>query len=170
VFANPHGVLSRRWNHFFELLNVSGVCDVRPTEIHTAEPLVPEPGDWFWDWCRKAKRHKSPGIDQIHTELIKRGRKFALICIKLLILFGIRRNCLLSGRIRSLYLFIRRVMKQIVSRYSGMPLLAALCRIWSNILLSRFTAYSEEIFGDHQCGFGRNKSATDHKIWIFEVL
>jgi len=31
--------------------------------------------------------------------------------INLLILFGIRRNCLRSGRSRSLYLFIRRVIK-----------------------------------------------------------
>jgi hypothetical protein len=35
-----------RWrNHFFHLLNVHEVNDVRQTEIHTAEPLVPEPSD-----------------------------------------------------------------------------------------------------------------------------
>jgi hypothetical protein len=33
-----------RWrNHFSQLLYVYGVNDVRQTEIHTAEPLVPEP-------------------------------------------------------------------------------------------------------------------------------
>jgi len=30
-------------NHFFQLLNVHGVNDVRKTGLHTAEPLVPEP-------------------------------------------------------------------------------------------------------------------------------
>jgi hypothetical protein len=30
-------------NYFSQLLNVHGVNDVRQTEIHTAEPLVPEP-------------------------------------------------------------------------------------------------------------------------------
>ena len=30
-------------NHFSYLFNVRGVSDVRQTEIHTAEPLVPEP-------------------------------------------------------------------------------------------------------------------------------
>ena len=30
-------------NYFSQILNVRGVNDVRQTEIHTAEPLVPEP-------------------------------------------------------------------------------------------------------------------------------
>jgi len=34
--------------------------------------------------------------------------------INLLILFGIRRNCLKNGRSQSLYLFIRKVIKQTV--------------------------------------------------------
>jgi len=29
--------------HFSQLLNVHGVNDIRQTEIHSAEPLVPEP-------------------------------------------------------------------------------------------------------------------------------
>ena len=29
--------------HFSHLLNIHGVNDVRQTEIHTAEPLVPDP-------------------------------------------------------------------------------------------------------------------------------
>jgi len=33
--------------------------------------------------------------------------------------------------------------------------------ILSNILLSRLTAYAEEILGDHQRGFRRNRSTTD---------
>ena len=40
--------------------------------------------------------------------------QFVLRSIKLLILFGIRRNCLSSGRNWSLYLFMRRVMKRAV--------------------------------------------------------
>jgi len=45
------------------------------------------------------KQHKSPGIDQILVELIKTGlEQFAMRFIHLLFLFGIRRNCLRSGR------------------------------------------------------------------------
>jgi hypothetical protein len=43
-------------------------------------------------------------------------------------------------------------------------------KILSNILLSRLTPYAEEIMGDHQCGFPRNISMTDHIFYIHPVL
>jgi hypothetical protein len=94
---------------------VHGVKDIRQTEIHTAEPLVPEHSDSEVEMAiEKLKRHKSPGIYQIPAELIKAGgRIIHLGSINLLILFGIKRNCLKSGRSQSLYLFIRRVIQQI---------------------------------------------------------
>jgi len=51
-----------------------GVNDVRQTEIHTTEPLVPEPSAFQVELpTEKLKSHKSPGIDQIPAELIKAG-------------------------------------------------------------------------------------------------
>jgi hypothetical protein len=45
-------------------LNVHGVNDVRQTEIHTAEPLVPEPSDSEVEMAiEELKRHKSPVIE-----------------------------------------------------------------------------------------------------------
>jgi len=47
----------------------------------------------------KLKRYKSPGIDEVLVELIKAvGEQFTSKSINLLILLGIRRNCLRSGR------------------------------------------------------------------------
>jgi len=43
LVTNSHDILARWRNHFSQLLNVHEVNDVRQTEIHTAEPLVPEP-------------------------------------------------------------------------------------------------------------------------------
>jgi hypothetical protein len=43
LLADLHSILRRWKNYFCQLLNVHGVNDVRQTEIHTAEPLVPEP-------------------------------------------------------------------------------------------------------------------------------
>jgi len=39
----------------------------------------------------------------------------------------------------------------------------------SNILLSRLTPYPEEIIGDHQCGFRRNRSTTDNIFYIRQI-
>ena len=38
-----HSILARWREYLSQLLNILGVNDVRQTEIHTAEPLVPEP-------------------------------------------------------------------------------------------------------------------------------
>jgi len=84
-------------------LNVYGISEVRKAEIHTAEPLVPEPSALEIELTiEKLKSHKSPGIDQIPAELIKAGvGQFAVRFINLSLLFGIRRNCLKSGRRQS---------------------------------------------------------------------
>ena len=48
------------------------------------------------------------------------------------------------------------------SNYRGISLSPTTYKILSNILLSRLTPYAEEINGDHQCGFRRNRSTTGH--------
>jgi len=100
LVADSHRILARWRNYFSQLLNVHRVNDVRQTEIHTAEPLVPELSAFEAELVNeKLKSHKSPGIDQIPAELIKEGvEQFAMRSINLLFLFGIRRNCLRSGR------------------------------------------------------------------------
>ena len=51
-----------------------GVKDVGQAEIHTAEPLVPEPSASEFELAiDKLKSHKSLGIDQIPAELFKAG-------------------------------------------------------------------------------------------------
>ena len=43
LVADSHSIMARWRNYFLQILNVHGVSDVRQEEIHTAEPLVPEP-------------------------------------------------------------------------------------------------------------------------------
>jgi len=43
-------------------------------------------------------------------------------------------------------------------------------KILSNIMFSRLIPYAKEIVGDHQCGFRRNKSTTDHTFCIRQIL
>ena len=69
---------------------------------------------WGWDGYWKAKKHKSPGIDQITAELFKAWRRTIRSEVRKLIRFKIRKNWLRSGRIGSLYLSIRRAIKETV--------------------------------------------------------
>ena len=66
LVTDSHTTLARWRDHFSYLFNVYGVSDVRQTEIHTAETLVPELSVFdFEKAIEKLKRYKSPGIVQI---------------------------------------------------------------------------------------------------------
>ena len=43
LVTGSYSIVASWRNYFSQLLNAHGVNDVRQTEIHTAEPLVPEP-------------------------------------------------------------------------------------------------------------------------------
>jgi hypothetical protein len=56
------------------------------------------------------------------------------------------------------------------NNYLGISLLSTLYKILSNILLSRLGPYIDEIIGDRQCRFRRNRSTTDQIFSIHQIL
>jgi len=56
------------------------------------------------------------------------------------------------------------------NNYRGISLLPTTYKIVSKILLSRLIPYVEDVFGDHRCGFLRNRSTTDHIFCIRQIL
>jgi hypothetical protein len=56
------------------------------------------------------------------------------------------------------------------NNYRGISLLSTSCKILSNILLSRLVLYIDEIIGDYQCGFQRDRSTTDQIFCIRQIL
>jgi hypothetical protein len=91
---------------------VHKVSDVRQIEVHKAEPLVPGPSRLEAEIAiAKLKKYKSPGSDQIPAELIQAGGEILLSAIHELILVGIRKNCLISGRSVLMYQFTKKVIK-----------------------------------------------------------
>ena len=100
LITNPPNSIWARWrNHFSQLVNIHGVNDVRQTAKHTAEPLVSKLSAFEDEMAiDELNRQKSPGTDQILAEFIKAWvEQFTLRSINLLILLGIRRNCLRTG-------------------------------------------------------------------------
>ena len=79
-------------------MNARAVSDVRQTEIHTAEPLLPVPSAFEVELATdKLKSHKSPGADQIPTEFITAwGRTIRHEIFNLLFISVIRWNYLTS--------------------------------------------------------------------------
>ena len=63
LVADSHSIVDRWRNYFSQLFNVHAVKGVGQAEIHTAEPLVPEPSVSEVELAiDKLKSHKSPGI------------------------------------------------------------------------------------------------------------
>jgi hypothetical protein len=74
LLADPHKILNRWKNCFCQLLNVHRAGGVKQTEMHTAEPSVPEPTVSEVEVAiGKLKRYKSSGGDQIPAGLIEAG-------------------------------------------------------------------------------------------------
>jgi hypothetical protein len=74
LLADFYSIFNRWKNFFCQLLNAHGVNDVRQTEVHTTEPLVPEPSSFEIETnIGKLVTYKSAGIDQILAEFIQTG-------------------------------------------------------------------------------------------------
>ena len=155
LVADSHSVLAMWRNHLSQLLNIHGVNDISQTEIHTAEPLVPEPYDFEVELAiEKLKSHKSPGIDPIPAELIKAGGRTICYEIHKLVIYIWNKEELPEECKELVIILIKNKGNETdCSNYRGISLLPTTYKILSNILLSRLTPYAEEIIGNHQCGF-----------------
>ena len=152
--ADPHSIMAGWRNYFSQLLNVHEVNDIRQAEIHTVEPLVPEPSAFEVELAiEKLKNHKSPGIDQIPAELIKAGGR--TICCeihKLIISIWNKEELPDEGKESIIVPIYKKGYKTDCNNYRGIPLLPTTYKVLSNILVSRLIPYAEEVTGDHQCG------------------
>jgi hypothetical protein len=149
LVADSHSILARWRNHFFQLLDVRGVKDVRQTEVRAAEPLVPElSASEFEMAVEKLKRHKSLGIDQIPAELIKAGGRTIRSELHKLINSIWNKEELSEQWKESIIVPIYKKGDETdCSNCRGISLLTTTYKILSNILLSRLTPYAEKIWG-----------------------
>ena len=145
LFADSYSILAMWRNYFSQILNVHGVNDFRQTEIHTAEPLVPEPSASDFELAiKKVKSHISPGLYQIPAEMIKSGSKTIRFVIHKLIISIWNKEELPEEWKESIIVPIyKKGDKTDCSNYRGISLLPTTYKILSNILLSSLTSYAE---------------------------
>jgi len=172
LVADSHSIVARWRNYFSHLFNVHGVKDVGQAEIHTAEPLVPEPSASEVELAiDKLKSHKSPGIDQIPAELIKAGGRTICLEIHKLITSIWKKEELPEEWKESIIIPIhKKGDKTDCNNNRGISLFPTTYKILSNILLSILIPYAKEIIGGHQCGFRRNRSTIDHIFCLRQIL
>jgi len=115
--------------------------------------------------------YKSPGIDQIPAELIKAGGRTICCEIHKLIISVWNKEELPDEWKESIIVPIcKKGDKTGCNNYRGISLLPTTYKVLSNILVSRLMSYAGEVIGDHQCGFRRNRSTTNHIFCIRQIL
>jgi hypothetical protein len=151
---------------------VHNVGDVRHIEVDTAEQLVPCPSHLQLETAiAKLKRYKSPGSDQIPAELIQARGKILLSAIHKFVNSVWNTEELPDQWKGSIILPVYKTdNKTNCNNYGGILLLSTSYEMLSNILLSRFGPYIDEIGGDHLCGFRSNRSTTDQIFSIRQLL
>ena len=139
LVAGSHSIVARWRNYFSHLFSVHGVKDVRQAEVHTVEPLVPEPSASEFELAiDKLKSHKSAGIDQILAELIKAGGRTICLEIHKLTTSIWKKEKLPEEWKESIIVPIhKKGDKTDCNNYRGISLLPTTYKILSNILLTR---------------------------------
>jgi hypothetical protein len=137
-----------------------------------ANPFVPDPSaSEVLVAIGKLKSYKSPGVDQIPAEIIQAGGETSHSEIHKLIKLIWNKEELPHLWKESIVVPIhKKGDKTDCSNYRGISLLSTSYKILPNILLARLTPYAQEIIGDHQCGFRRNKSTTDQIFCTRHIL
>jgi hypothetical protein len=155
LFVDPHKILNRWKNYFCHLLNIHGAGGVRQTEMHTAEPFVPEPSVSEVEVAiGKLKKYKSPGVDWNPAELIQAGGETLRSEIHKLIKMIWNKEELPHQWKESIVVPIHKIGdKTDCSNYQGISFVSTSYTILSDILVARLTPYADEIIGDHQYGF-----------------
>jgi len=126
-----------RWrNHFSQLLNVHGFND--EIEIHTADPLVPEPSAFQVEMAiEKLEIHRSPGTNQILAGLMKaRTRKSRSEITKLINSVWNKEELSDEWKESIIVPIYKKGYKTNCSNYRGTSLMSTTYKILSSILLS----------------------------------
>jgi hypothetical protein len=115
------------------------------------------------------KRCKFPGADQIPAELIQAGGALHSEIHKLIKLIWNKEELPHQWK-ESIVTIHKKGDITDCSNYRGISLQSTSYKILFNILLPRLIPYADEIIGNHQCGFRRNRSTTDQIFYIRQIL
>jgi hypothetical protein len=140
-------------------------------DIHTAEPLVPEPSLVKVEIAiRKFKSYKSPGTNQIPAELIKAGGETCSEVHRLICSIWNKEELPQQWKESVIVPIHKKNNKTDCNNYQGISLLSTAYKILCNILLARLTPYVHEIIWDHQCGSHHNTYTTNQIFYIWQIL
>lgn len=170
-----------RWAEYFEqLLNGEEAATAYPEQISA---LIDQSKDKISDSETKPtieevkfaintmKNNRAPGEDKIPIELIKYGNDIAIDKIHSLIVNIWENEAMPESWSSALICPIhKKGDKMKCENYRGISLLSVPYKIFSKVLAKRLEPLVENVMGEYQCGFRRNRATTDHIFTIRQTL
>jgi len=173
IITETGDILNRWKDHFHELLNSteqdkgpSITQDYKDTNEEDSAPTVEVEVA-----VQKLKNYKAPGTDNIPAELFRYGGKELVKHLHTIIKDIWQKEKMPTEWNVSIICPIHKkgdIME--CSNYRGVSLLNTAYKILSNILFARISPFSENIIGNYQCGFRKNRSTTNQIFTLRQIL
>jgi hypothetical protein len=108
---------------------------------------------------KKLKNGRAPGEDNIIPEMIKyEGETTGKKITRTNMCHGGKKRCLKTGKLVLSAPYLKKGDKLDCNNYRGIILLDIVYKVFSNILNERLKKITENVLGEYQCGFRKNRS------------
>ena len=174
IITEKDGILNR-WNeHFHELLD-SREKETEPPIMQdhndTNEEDPPPTTEEVEMAVQKLKKHKAPGIDNIPAELFKYGGSELVKQLHTIIKdIWLKEKMPTDWNLSIICPIHKKGDIMECSNYRGVTLLNTAYKILSNILFARISPFTENIIGNYQCGFRKNRSTTNQIFTLRQIM
>ncbi|CAH1721690.1 unnamed protein product [Aphis gossypii] len=175
LITKPENIAEEFRSYFEKILNrdsTTGIGEQDDTLYYTAEPEVPSPSlEEIQYAIQTLKNNKSPGDDKIAAELLKLGgQNLTKNLHDLIQQIWIKEKIPKEWNESLICPIFKKGNRNKVENYRGITLLNSGYKILSLIIFKRLQVYTDEIVGDYQSGFRKNKSTTDHIFVLRQVM
>jgi hypothetical protein len=116
------------------------------------------------------KKHKTPVIDGITTELIHKAGPTLWNRIYILIKQERKKKMPTDCRTGLIFPIHKKGSKDKCENYRGIILLPQMYKILSSVLYSRVVRYAEMTLGDCQCGFRSGRGTADNIFILRQII
>jgi len=175
LITKPENIAEKFRSYFEKILNedsTTGIGEQDDIIYYTAEPEVPNPSlEEIHYAIQTLKNNKSPGDDKIAAKLLKlRGQSLTKNLHNLIQQIWIKKKAPKDWNESLICPIFKKGNRNKVENYRGIILLNSGYKILSLIILKILQIYTDEIVGNYQSGFKKNKSTTDYIFVIRQVM
>jgi hypothetical protein len=149
-----------------------GEEEEEPKRYVNVEPEIESPSlQELKEAIKYLRNNMAPGEDAMTVEMIKYGgEKLLLRLYQLIIKIWEKEELPENWKMVNYIPIHKKGDKKLCQNYRGIAILMVVYKIFAKILAGGMTLYTEEVVGDYQCGFLKNRSTIDQIFAVRKIL